>query len=78
MFPFLIGLAVGAAVCLLVCRVCQKTLGILQIVIDDTEPDEMPYMLMNLGVGVDEATKHKSGRFAIEVCHYDAQKKQVL
>ena len=73
---FLLGFAAGLAVGLsaLLFRKKPEMLGTLQIVIPSLDPDDGPYMFMELNTGVGDLSKYEYGLFRINFESYGTQK----
>ena len=67
-----LGIAIGAAFTFAICRIPKKRIGTLRV--DQSDPDDEPYLFLELDVNVDTVKKQKYVIFDVNVENYLSQK----
>lgn len=68
----LVGLLIGALVTCLIFRIKKRTIGTLRV--DQSDPDDEPYLFLELTSNVDTIKRHKHVTFRVNVENYLSQK----
>ena len=73
---FVIGLVIGFGIGIvtMLFRSAPSELGTLRIVTPASDPDESPYMFMELNKGVGDISQYEQGLFRISVEKYGTRK----